>query len=127
MTETGLPSLDTRRGREKRQEMDDGHPEDTVYFLPYFTPQSGREYLAITREKVTHGRAYHEDPDCQYLDGQTKVRSGGREDAQKRGRGPCAICVLGETRGGNIPSHRDCPFCGKEVYTLPGHLPCPEQ
>lgn len=112
-----LPPADTRNGRERRQEMDDGPPGEAVYFLPSSGGDWGRP--------VYNGSVYHTNPGCRFIAGDSKVRKGTRQEAQDKGLAPCAYCVLGMEFGPeNGERTRECTFCGAAIKRYRSHLPC---
>lgn len=76
----------TRDKRLARQELDDGDPGETVF------------YLGLSAR--SKGRAYHDDADCRWLQNTNRpddVAETTRRGAQHRWLAPCAYCILGYT------------------------------
>lgn len=119
---TDIPSAQTRADREARQEMDDGHPDDSVRYLPTSNPSStGWDFST----QHGFGQVYHEDPDCSYISDRVNYRTETRKQAQSKGLAPCIRCVLGVTNTGGSQAGDTvtCPFCDAEITEFPSHLP----
>lgn len=84
-------SKPTRDERMRRQDHDDGDPDDTVYFVP----RRKRETTGPASTKP-RGSTYHEDPSCQAISrsGAEDPKETTRRDAKAKWLGPCTKCVL---------------------------------
>lgn len=78
-----MPEVNTsREDRLARQQLDDGDPEDTVYFV--------------------RGANFYHERDCYILEQSTNsIDDDTREAAQRAWKAPCEQCVLEIHRGGH--------------------------
>jgi hypothetical protein len=109
-------SLAERRERIGRLDRADRDGEDTVYVV-----ESERDWEIAT---------YHETEECRQLSlSVNPICEWTRQEAHRRVVAPCKWCALDEVedssvKGGGGPESCTCPFCGREVNHLAGHLPC---